>query len=149
MSLTEQINEDLKNAMKAKNEGALRALRGIKSALLLARTATGAGDEVPEEQGMAILQKLAKTKARIYRNIQGTKPRRPACYRNRRTGDHRKIPAKQMSADDVRKEIATIIAETGAKGPGEIGKVMPVAMKKLAGKADGKMISEISRELLS
>ena len=149
MSLTEQINEDLKNAMKARNEGALRALRGIKSALLLAKTSSGAGDEVSEEQGLAILQKLAKQRRE---SIEIYKTQNRADLLATETEELEiieKYLPKQMSADDVRKEIAAIIAETGAKNAGEIGKVMPVAMKKLAGKADGKMISEITRELLS
>ncbi len=149
MNLTEQINEDLKNAMKAKNEGALRALRGIKSALLLAKTAGGASGEIPEEQGMAILQKLAKQRREsieIYKTQN--RPDLLATETEELEIIEKYLP-KQMSPDDVRKEIAAIITETGAKSPAEIGKVMPVAMKKLAGKADGKMISEITRELLS
>jgi len=149
MNLTEQINEDLKNAMKAKNEGALRALRGIKSALLLAKTAGGASGEIPEEQGMAILQKLAKQRRESI-DIYKTQNRPDLLATEQEELDIiEKYLPKQMSADDVRKEIAAIIAETGAKSPTEIGKVMPVAMKTLAGKADGKMISEITRELLS
>lgn len=149
MSLTDKINEDLKNAMRSKDEAALRALRAIKSALLLAKTEKGGSEEVTEDQEMKILQRLAKQRREsidIY-TAQGRDDLKQSEEQELKIIENY-LP-KQLSEDEVRAEIKKIIEETGAKSAAEVGKVMPVAMKQLGGKADGKMISTIARELLS
>ncbi|MCX6350364.1 MAG: GatB/YqeY domain-containing protein [Bacteroidetes bacterium] len=149
MSLFEQINEDLKQAMKSKNEVALRALRGIKSALLLAKTEKGGNDEVSEEAGLKILQKLAKQRKEsleIY-----TTQNRPDLAKDEElelTVIEKYLPA-QMSEADVKEIIKNLIAQAGITSAAEMGKIMPLAMKELAGKADGKLISTLIKELLS
>lgn len=149
MSLTDKINEDLKNAMRSKDEAALRALRAIKSALLLAKTEKGGNEEVTEEQEMKILQKLAKQRKEsidIYTSQNRDDLKQSEEQELKIIENY--LP-KQLSEEEVRAEIKKIIEETGAKSAAEVGKVMPLAMKNLGGKADGKMISAIARELLS
>jgi uncharacterized protein len=149
MSLTDKINEDLKNAMRSKDEAALRALRSIKSALLLAKTEKGSSEEVTEDQEMKILQRLAKQRRESI-DIYTTQNRDDL-----KQSEEQELKIienylpKQLSEEEVRAEIKKIIEETGAKSAAEVGKVMPLAMKQLGGKADGKMISTIARELLS
>jgi len=149
MSLEKTINTAIKEAMKAKAAGRLRALRAIKSAILLAKTATGGSDEMTEAEEVKILSKLAKQ-----RRDSAT------LYREQNRVDLAEIEEeelvvietflpKQMGAEEVKKAVQEVIEQTGASGPQDIGKVMGVAMKKLAGQADGKLISSIAKELLT
>ncbi|RYD74411.1 MAG: GatB/YqeY domain-containing protein [Sphingobacteriales bacterium] len=148
MSLTNEINEDLKNAMRSKDEAALRALRSIKSALLLAKTEKGGNDEVDEETGVKILQKLAKQRKEsidIYKNQN-----RPELAETeiQELAIIEKYLPKQMDEAQVRSVIESIIKANGIQGSAQIGKLMPLAMKELQGKTDGKLISTIAKELL-
>lgn len=149
MSIFDQVNEGIKNAMKNKEEATLRALRGVKSALLLAKTEKGAADELSEEKEIQVLQKLVKQRKEsleIY-----TTQNRPelAVVEAEEIAVIEKFLPKQMDEATLRTELQNIIASVGAAGPQDMGKVMGAATKQLAGKADGKMISQLVKELLS
>ena len=149
MSLEEKINNDLKDAMRAKNEAALRGLRAVKSAILLAKTDKGVGSALSQDEEIKILQKLAKQRresAQIYKE-QNREDLTNA--ENQELEIIEKYLPAQMNEDELRNEIKKIIEETGASSPTEMGKVMGVASKRLAGKADNKKISEITRQMLS
>lgn len=149
MSLEEKINNDLKDAMRAKNEAALRGLRAVKSAILLAKTDKGVGSSLTQDDEIKILQKLAKQRresAQIYKE-QNREDLEKA--ENEELQIIEKYLPAQLSEDELRSEIKKIIKETGAASPAEMGKVMGVASKRLAGKADNKKISEMTRQMLS
>jgi uncharacterized protein YqeY len=149
MGLIDQINDDIKTAMRARDKHTLEALRAIKAALLLEGTKAGASDEVPEDIANKMLQKLHKQRAEaaeIYRS-QG---------REDLAGDEvaqaaviEKYLPEAMSEDELKTALAEIISQVGATAPSDMGKVMGVASKQLAGKADGKTISELVKQLLS
>lgn len=147
MSFLEKINADLKEAMKAQDQVALRGIRAIKAAILLANT-DGSGKEIDDERAIQILQKLVKQRREsldIF-NQQG----REDLAKVEREEIHvieRYLPA-QMDENELKSELSTIIQELGAQGPKDMGKVMGAASKKLAGRADGKAISSIVKELL-
>lgn len=149
MSISEKINNDIKAAMLAKEKLRLEALRAVKSALLLAASEKGAGSEVTDEAAIKIIQKLVKQRkesAEIY-----TAQNRPELAEKELAEAvvlEQYLPV-QMSESEIRSIVSQIISQTGASSPAEIGKVMGVATKQLAGKADGKLISAIARELLS
>ena len=148
MNLTDQINNDLKVAMKAKNTTTLTALRAIKSQLLLAATEKGGG-ESSDEAGIKMLQKLVKQRkesAELY-NGQGRKDLADPELAEAAIIE-RYLP-KQLSEDELKPIIEAIIAKVGAAGPQDMGKVMGAASQELAGKADGKTISTVVRSLLS
>ena len=148
MGLFEQINEDIKSAMRAKDTVKLGALRGIKSALLIAKTEKGGDQDLNDEVELKVLQKLAKQRkesAEVYE-----KNNRPELA-EKEMGELKAIEAylpKQMSADELRAAVEAIIKETGASSMKDMGKVMGIASKKLAGKADGKAISATVKEIL-
>ena len=149
MSISTQINEELKQAMRDKNEAALRALRGIKSALLLAKTEKGGNDEVSDEQAIKAIQKLAKQrKESIDIYIKQNRPDLQKTEEEELEVMEKFLP-QQMSEADVRTAVKRIIGESGATNASEIGKVMPLVMKELGSQADGKLISTIVREMLS
>lgn len=149
MGLIQTIDAEIKQAMLSKNEGRLRALRGIKSALLLAKTEKGNTESLSEDIEMKILQKLAKQRresADIYKTQN-----RDDLYQAE-IEELSVIEAflpKQLSPEEIKKELSKIIAESGVSSPAEMGKVMGIASKALAGKADGKLISSLLKELLS
>jgi uncharacterized protein YqeY len=148
MSLIENINNDIKSAMKNKEESTLRALRGIKSALLLAQTEKGAADVLSAEKEVQILQRLVKQRKEsldIYTQ-QGREDL--AMAESEEIAVIERYLPVQMTESELADAIQRIIAETGATGPGDLGKVMGVATKQLAGKADGKTISAMVRSLL-
>lgn len=147
--LEQEINQEIKAAMLSKNEARLRGLRAIKAALLLAKTEKGASEEITEDTEIKVLQKLAKQRresAEIYKTQS-----RDDLY----TIEIEELDViegflpKQLSADEVQAQIKTIIESSGASSIKDMGKVMGLANKQLAGKADGKMISEIVKQLLS
>ncbi|MBL7765802.1 MAG: GatB/YqeY domain-containing protein [Chitinophagaceae bacterium] len=149
MSLEQQIMTEMKAAMLSKNEAALRGLRAIKSAILLAKTADGAKSELSEEDENKLLQKLAKQR-RDSLKVFNEQNREDLAQKEREELEliERFLP-KQMSEDEIRTVLQGIIADTGAAGPGGMGKVMGMAMKALAGKADGELISALVKELLA
>jgi len=149
MSLTDQINGDIKAAMLAREKDKLEALRAVKSALLLAGTEKGANGNVSDETGLKVLQKLVKQRkdaAVIYTEQNRDDLARPELFQAEVIGTY--LPA-QMGEDEVKAIIQQIIERTGASSPADMGKVMGPAMGQLQGKADGKLISGLVKELLS
>lgn len=149
MSITERINEDIKNAMKAREKDKLAALRDIKSKLLLELTKEGGSGDVDDTVGIKILNKLHKQRteaAEIYRQ-QG----REDLY-NEEIAQAEVISAylpEKLSDEELRERVTQIIEKTGASSMADMGKVMGIASKELGGVADGKAISEIVKEKLS
>jgi hypothetical protein len=149
MSLEQKIMGDLKTAMLAKDEKALRSLRAIKAAILLAKTSEGAGGELKEDDEIKLLQKLVKQRKDSLEIFQQQNRTDLAQKEQEEIEIIEKFLPKQLSADELKSEVAAIIIEVGASSPADIGKVMGAATKKLAGKADGKTISALVKELLS
>lgn len=148
MSLENKINSDLKAAMLSKDDAALRALRAVKSAILLAKT-SGGGHIVSEEDELKILLKLVKQRkdsVAIY-NEQGREDL--AITEQEEISVIEKYLPAQMSDDEIKSEVQKIIASLGASGPGDTGKVMGAASKAFAGKADNKVVATIVKQLLS
>ena len=139
---------ELKAAMLAKNEAALRALRAVKSAILLAKT-SGTATELSQADELKLLQKLVKQRKEsldIY-----TQQNRADLAKNEQDeiAVIEKFLPQMMSADEVKTALKEIITSVGATQPSDMGKVMGVASKQLAGKADNKMVSELVKQLLS
>jgi uncharacterized protein YqeY len=149
MSLKEQIEADIKKAMLAKNKDELRALRAIKSMILLAQSEKGASDQLSAESEIKILQKAAKQRTDSL-----------TLYKEQKRDDLAEIEAgelevikrylpEQLSEEDLAKKIGEIIEKVGATSMQDMGKVMGIASKELAGKSDGKTISQVVKKLLS
>jgi uncharacterized protein YqeY len=148
MSLEINIMTELKAAMIAKNEAALRGLRAIKAALLLAKTAEGKVGEITEDDEMKILQKLAKQRKDSL-EIFVAQNREDLAQKERDELEViEKFLPKQMTEEELREAIQQVIAEVGATSGADLGKVMGTASKKLAGKTDGKAISAMAKQLL-
>jgi uncharacterized protein YqeY len=149
MNLQERVNADIIAAMKAKNEADLRALRALKSALLLAATAEGAkGDGIVDEDAVKIFKKLAKQrKESMEIFLQNGRDELAQKEREEIEVIERYLP-QQMSEDEIKIILQQVISDAGVSTAAEFGKVMPLAMKALAGKADGKVISAILKQLL-
>ncbi|HET8837685.1 MAG TPA: GatB/YqeY domain-containing protein [Flavobacteriaceae bacterium] len=149
MSLQEQVMSQMKEAMKAKDSNALTSLRAIKSAILLAQTETGSKQELTDEEELKLLQKLVKQRkdsAAIYKEQGREDLAEPELEQAQVIESF--LP-EQMSEKEIEIEVQKIINETNASGMKDMGKVMGVASKKLAGKADGKTISMIVKRKLS
>ena len=149
MALFAQISEDIKTAMKAKDKVALETLRNIKKVFLEAKTAPGANDTLTDDAAIKIIQKLTKQgkdAAEIYR-AQGREDLAEAELAQVKVMEVY-LP-KQLSAEELEAALKAIIAEVGAAGPSDMGKVMGVATKKLAGLAEGRAISAKVKELLA
>ena len=149
MSLEQKVMADLKTAMLAKDEKALRSLRAIKAAIILAKTAEGAGGEIKDEDEIRMLQKLIKQRKDSLEIYQGQQRKDLAQKEEEEIAIIEKFLPKQISGDELKSILQKIIAETGASSPADMGKVMGAASKQLAGKADGKSISTVVKELLS
>ena len=141
MSLEQKIMTDLKAAMIAKDEAALRSLRAVKAAILLAKTAEGAGGELKEDEEMKLLQKLVKQRKDSLEIFQQQNRADLAKKEEEEIAVIEKFLPKQLSAEEVKAAIEKIITAVGATSPADMGKVMGAATKELAGKADGKTIS--------
>ncbi|AVM55149.1 MULTISPECIES: GatB/YqeY domain-containing protein [Capnocytophaga] len=149
MSLQTKVMEALKEAMKAKDTVALESLRAIKSAILLAKTEAGAAEELSEADELKLLQKLVKQRkdsAALYTQQGRNDLAEPELAQM--AVIEKFLPA-QLSEAEVETALRGIINQVGATTPKDMGKVMGVATKQLAGKADGKLISEIVKRLLS
>ena len=147
MNLVEQINKDLIEAMKARDEVKLRAIRAIKSAFLLAGTETGSKD-ISDETAMKAMMKMAKQRKDSLEIF--TKENRNDLAQKEKeelTVIESYLPAA-MGQDELKKILKQIIDQVGATSMKEVGKVMPLAMKELAGKSDGKSINEALKTLL-
>lgn len=149
MSLEQQIMTELKTAMLAKDEKTVRSLRAVKAAIILAKTAEGAGGEINEEGEMKILQKLVKQRKDSLEIFEQQNRADLAQKEKEEIEVIEKFLPKQMGGDELKAAVAAIIAATGATSPADMGKVMGAATKQLAGKADGKAINAIVKELLS
>ena len=149
MSLQKQIMEELKTAMKSKDAVALQALRAVKSAFLLAKTETGAEDDLTEDQEMKIIQKQVKQRkdsAAIFID-QGRQDL--ADPELAEIAVLEKFLPEALSEEAIEKVVLETIAKTGAEGMKDMGKVMGMVSKQLAGQADGKTISGIVRKNLA
>lgn len=148
MTLFDTISDAIKEAMKAQDKIALATLRNIKKVLLEAKTAPGANDTVSDEDAIKIIQKLVKQgreSAELYQSQNRTDL---ADEELAQVAIMEKYLPAQMSEEEISAAIKDIIAELGVSTPKEMGKVMGVATKRLAGKADGRTISTIVKNLL-
>lgn len=148
MDLFEKVSEDIKNAMKAKDRVALETLRNVKKFFLEAKTAPGANDTLTDDAALKIIQKLVKQgkdSAEIYGG-QGRQDLADAELEQVKVLETY-LP-KQMTAEELETALKNIIAEVGAEGSKDMGKVMGVASKKLAGLTEGRLISAKVKELL-
>lgn len=149
MSLQAKVMEELKEAMKAKNTVALESLRAIKSAILLAKTEAGATEELTEADELKLLQKLVKQRkdsAALYSQQGREDLAQPELAQ---MAVIEKFLPKQLTEEEIIAAVKGFIADVGATTAKDMGKVMGVASKALAGKADGKLISEIVKKLLA
>lgn len=149
MRLEEQIMARLKEAMKAKDEDSLRGLRAIKAEIIKAKTEPGAGGQISEEGELKMLQKLVKQRKDSLEIYEKQNREDLAQKERSELAIIEQFLPKQMSEDELRTALQVIIAETGASSAADMGKVMGRATKEFAGKADGKMVANIVKELLS
>ena len=147
--LEQQIMAEMKDAMKAKNEGVLRALRAIKAEIIKAKTEPGAGGEITEDIEQKFLQKMVKQRKDSLDIFE--KQNRPdlAEKEKEELAVIQKFLPVQMTEAEITASVKKIIEETGASSAADMGKVMGAASKQLSGKADGKLISGIVKDLLS
>lgn len=149
MNLFDQVSEDIKKAMLARDKVRLEALRGIKKEFLEAKTAKGANGELSDETAIKILVKMVKQRkesAQIYLENQRNELAENELAEAKVIEEY--LP-KQLTEEELEAELKKIIAEVGAEGPKDMGKVMGAATKALAGKAEGKAISAKVKQLLS
>ena len=148
MTLEERINADLKTAMLAREEATVRGLRAIKSGIILAKTEKGANGVITPEKEVQMLQKMLKQRRDSITEFE--KANRPDLIvkeQEEAAVIEKYLPA-MMSEDEVREVVKQAIANTGATGPKEMGKVMGVVSKQLAGKADNKLVADVVKSLL-
>ena len=148
MSLENIISEAIKTAMREKDRVALDSLRAVKSQILLLQT-EARGAEVSAEQEIAILQRMIKQRKDSFEQFSAQGRQDLAEVEEAQMKVIEKFLPKQLSAEELEIEIKNIISETGAESIKDLGKVMGVASKALAGKSDGKSISEMAKKLLS
>ena len=149
MALEQDVMAQMKTAMLTKNEAALRALRAIKSAILLAKTADGKKEDLTSDDEMKLLQKLAKQRKDSLEMFEAQAREDLAVKEREELAIIETFLPKALTPDELKTALQQIITEVGASGPGDLGKVMGVASKSLAGKADGKAISAMVKELLA
>lgn len=148
MSLENTINDAIKTAMREKDRVALDSLRAVKAQILLLKT-EAKGADVSEEQEIAILQRMIKQRKDSFEQFSAQGRNDLAEVEEAQMKVIEKFLPKQLSAEELETEMKQIIAETGAESAKELGKVMGIASKRLAGKSDGKSISEMAKKLLS
>ncbi|MFV0142422.1 MULTISPECIES: GatB/YqeY domain-containing protein [Empedobacter] len=148
MNLETQIMAQLKEAMKAKNNVALEALRAVKSELLLAKT-SGANGELSEDQEIALLQKLVKQRKEAAEQFEANERKELAEKELAQAEVIQQFLPAQLSDEELTAAITEIVAEVGATSPKDMGKVMGAAASKLAGKAEGKLISAKVKDILA
>jgi len=149
MALEQQIMAEMKDAMKSKNEAALRGLRAIKAEIIKAKTDPGAGGEIDEATEQKFLQKMMKQRKDSLEIFEKQGREDLAVKEREEIAIIEKFLPKQLEADALKEIIAKIIAENNVSSAADMGKVMSIASKQLAGQADGKTISAIVKELLS
>lgn len=149
MALLSNLSEEIKNAMREKDSLKLESLRAIKSALILAQTASGAGADLNEEASIKLLQRLVKQRkesALIYKEQGRHDLAEPEEAQAKIIASF--LP-EQLSEEEVIKIVLEVISQTGAEGIKDMGKVMGITSKKLVGKAEGKLIADIVKKKLS
>ncbi len=149
MSLIETIDIDIKTALLARDQASLRALRAVKSALLLARTEKGAAEEITPENELKILQKQIKQRKESAEIYHAQNRADLATIEEEELQVIEKYVPKQLSPEEVEVALKELIAEAGATSVKDLGKLMTLATKYFAGKAEGKTISELAKKLLS
>ena len=149
MGLEQKIMTELKTAMLAKDEAGLRSLRAIKAAILLVKTAEGGSGELKEEDELKLLQKLVKQRKDSLEIFQQQNRPDLAKKEEEEIAVIEKFLPKQLSVEELKEALSRIITDTGASSPSDLGKVMGIASKQFAGKADGKTISALVKELLT
>jgi len=148
MSLKQQIDNDIKKAMLAKNKEELEALRSVKSLILLAETEKGVATDISSDVEGKLLMKAAKQRKESADIFQQQNRKDLADRELLQLEVISRYLPKQLSEEEIKKELQSVIQEVGAKGPQDMGKVMGIASKKLAGQADGKVISDLVKKLL-
>lgn len=149
MNLEQQIMAEMKDAMKAKNESVLRSLRAIKAEIIKAKTDPGAGGEIDEATEQKFLQKMMKQRKDSLEIFEKQGRADLAEKEKEEMAVIERFLPKQLSEAEIKEAVKGIIAQTGASTVADLGKVMGVASKQLAGIADGKTISTVVKELLS
>ena len=149
MSLEQKIMAEMKDAMKTKNEAVLRSLRAIKAEIIKAKTEPGAGGEIDEATEQKFLQKMMKQRRDSFEIFTQQNRADLAGKEKEEMEVIEKFLPKQLSEQEIKDAVKDIIASTGAASAADMGKVMGVASKQLAGKADGKTISAIVKEMLA
>ena len=148
MALEQQIMAEMKEAMKAKDEAALRGLRAIKAEIIKAKTEPGAGGEIDEATEQKFLLKMMKQRRDSLDIFEKQGRQDLAAKEKEEMAIIEKFLPKQMSEAEIKEAVGKIIADSGASSAADMGKVMGLASKQLAGKADGKTISAIVKEML-
>lgn len=147
--LFEQISSDIIAAMKAKDKVRLMALRSVKKFFIEAKTAPGANDELPDEKALAIIAKLVK-QCKDTASVYAQQSRQDLAKEELdQVAVMEEYLPKQLSVEELRTEISSLIEEVGATSPKDMGRVMGIATKRLSGKAEGKAISEMVKSLLT
>ena len=149
MSLKEKIQEEMKTAMRAKDQVTLRTLRAIKTAIMMVETADGYSGSFSEEDEIKLLTKQAKQRKDSIQQFRDNNREDLAKTEEEELEVIERFLPQQMSQDEIEAEVKAIVAETGAASMKDMGKVMGLATKRMAGRADGKVISGIVRSLLS
>jgi uncharacterized protein len=149
MTLEEKINNDLKTAMLAKDEATVRGLRAIKSGIILAKTEKGAGGTVTPEKEVQMLQKMVKQRRDSIAEFEKANRQDLIQKEREEVAVIEKYLPAMMSEDEIREVVKQAIATTGATSQKEMGKVMGVVSKQLAGKADNKLVADVVKSLLS
>jgi uncharacterized protein YqeY len=149
MHLEQKIMAEMKEAMKAKEEGTLRGLRAIKAEIIKAKTEPGAGGEISSEKEISLLQKMMKQRRDSLEIYQQQNRADLAQKEEEEMAVISRFLPQQLSEEEIRNELKALMAETGASSPADMGKVMGLATKKFAGRADGKTIAALVKELLS
>jgi uncharacterized protein YqeY len=149
MSLETTVNEQIKAAMLARDEAGLRALRAIKAAILLAKTSEGATGGMSPDEEMRLLQRLVKQRRDSLEIFEKQAREDLAAKEREEISVIERFLPKSLSAEELLAELRAVIAEVGASSPADMGRVMGVATKRLAGRADGRAISEAVKSLLA
>ena len=149
MSLEQKVMEEMKTAMKAKDEAGLRTLRSIKAAILIEKTSEAGGKDLTEADEAKMLQKMAKQRRDSLDIFEKQNREDLAAKEREELAILERFLPKQMSTEELHAALKAIITQVGASSPADMGKVMGVASKQLAGQADGKAISEAVKQLLS
>lgn len=149
MSLEQKIMAELKTAMLAKDEKTVRSLRAIKAAIIIAKTAEGSKGDVNEEEEVKLLQRLIKQRRDSLEIYQQQNRQDLAIKEQEEIEVIGKFLPRQLTEQELRDHLQKIIESSGSSGPADMGKVMGIATKELSGKAEGKAISSIVKELLA